>query len=360
MNRLFDTVFFDNTLRNYLYVAGFILLVLLFKKYLSRYIAGLLFRLVRIFAKGIDRSSFVAMVLAPLQSFLTILVTILALGRLNFPSALQVEIYSSSTKEILETASLIVLIVAFVWLLLRIIEFISEILQRRADLTPGHTDNQLVVFFKDFFKVLIIINGILMILKFALHINIGGLITALSIGGAAIALATRESLENLIASFIIFFDKPFTVGDLVKLQTVTGTVEKIGLRSTRIRTDQKTYVTVPNKQMVDNIMDNLSLRSQRRSVLLLELDAATSASRVTDLLQAIRNRMAELKKIESSSVYLLDIVRGSLQVQVEYFTAPIPIADFNALREEINLFVIQWMETNEVKLNGHPLDNQRS
>ena len=112
--------------------------------------------------------------------------------------------------------------------------------------------------------------------------------------------------------------------------------------------------------MVDNIMDNLSLRSQRRSVLLLELDAATSASRVTDLLQAIRNRMAELKKIESSSVYLLDIVRGSLQVQVEYFTAPIPIADFNALREEINLFVIQWMETNEVKLNGHPLDNQRS
>ncbi len=80
-------------------------------------------------------------------------------------------------------------------------------------------------------------------------------------------MATRESLENLIASFIIFFDKPFMVGDLVKVQSITGTVEKIGLRSTRIRTDQKTYVTMPNKQMVDSIMDNLSLRAPRRRLL---------------------------------------------------------------------------------------------
>ncbi|MFX4531874.1 mechanosensitive ion channel domain-containing protein, partial [Acinetobacter baumannii] len=91
------------------------------------------------------------------------------------------------------------------------------------------------LFFKDFFKVLIVINGILMIIHFSLHKNIGNLLTGLSIVGAALALATRESLENLIASFIIFFDKPFSAGDLVKVHAFTGVVEKIGLRSTRIR-----------------------------------------------------------------------------------------------------------------------------
>ena len=92
----------------------------------------------------------------------------------------------------------------------------------------------------------------LVIIRFAFGWNIGSLLTGLSIVGAAIALALKESLENLIASFIIFFDKPFATGDLVKVNAITGTVEKIGLRSTRIRTEQKTFVTVPNKQMVDH------------------------------------------------------------------------------------------------------------
>jgi MscS family membrane protein len=89
-----------------------------------------------------------------------------------------------------------------------------------------------------------------MILHFAFNLDVGSFLTGLSIVGAAVALSLRESLENLIASFVIFFDKPFTTGDVVKVQGITGTVEKIGLRSTRIRTEQKTYVTVPNKQMV--------------------------------------------------------------------------------------------------------------
>ena len=104
------------------------------------------------------------------------------------------------------------------------------------------------------------------------------MLTGLSIVGAAVALALRESLENLIASFIIFFDKPFTLGDLVKVQNITGNVEKIGLRSTRIRTDQKTYITVPNKQMVDSILDNLSLRTQLKGELRLQVALSTSSS----------------------------------------------------------------------------------
>ncbi len=266
MDKLLDSVFLDNTIRNYLLVGGSILLAVLFKRYLSRYIAGLIYRIIHRFASGVDKKSFVNLVVSPLETFLLLLVCIVSLDKLNFPQLFNINLYKIQLHGLIDGVAIIVMIVAFNWLLLRIIDFVAMILQHKADLTPDQADNQLVVFFRDFFKALVVIMGVLMVLKLAFHYPITNLITALSIGGAAIALATRESLENLIASFIIFFDKPFMVGDLVKVQSITGTVEKIGLRSTRIRTDQKTYVTMPNKQMVDSIMDNLSLRTQRRAL----------------------------------------------------------------------------------------------
>ena len=114
------------------------------------------------------------------------------------------------------------------------------------------------------------------------------ILASLGLAGAAFALAAKESIENLIASFVIFFDKPFTAGDVLKVNNISGTVEKIGLRSTRIRTDQKTYVTVPNKQMVDSIVDNLSLRTQRKGELRLELSLSTPAAMWTRFVDGVR------------------------------------------------------------------------
>ncbi|HYC28519.1 MAG TPA: mechanosensitive ion channel domain-containing protein, partial [Chitinophagaceae bacterium] len=231
MNSFLDQTFLDNTLRVYLVVAGILLFAFLFKRFFSKYLAGLLFRVVNRLARGVDKAPFINLVVQPMDIFLLILITMAALEKLRWPSVLQFEIYRISFHSIIESVSIIILVVSFIWLLLRIIDFIAMILEQKADLTPEQTDNQLIIFFKDFFKVVLVLIGILMILKFAFSFAIGSLVTGLSIATAAIALATRESLENLIASFIIFFDKPFTVGDLVKVQQVTGTVEKIGLRS---------------------------------------------------------------------------------------------------------------------------------
>jgi MscS family membrane protein len=332
-------------------VAGTILLVLFLKRYLSRYIAGLLFRIVRKIAKGIDKPSFVNLVVSPLETFLLLVVSIISLDKLNFPAALNIKVYKVSLHNLIDGIAIIVVIITFIWLLLRIIDFIAMILHQKAEQAHDQQDNQLVVFFKDFFKVMFVIVGFLMVLKFAFSYPITNLITALSIGGAAIALSTRESLENLIASFIIFIDKPFMVGDVVKVQTITGTVEKIGLRSTRIRTDQKTYVTMPNKQMVDSVMDNLSLRTQRRGFMQLELSADTSKETVQQLVLGIQH-LLQLRKdqIESSSVFLSDIIKNSFVVQLEFFTAPIPIGDFNAIRQDLYLSVIEMMEEMNIRL----------
>jgi MscS family membrane protein len=351
MGSFLDKIFLDNTIKSYFIVAGTLFLIFLLKRLLSRYVAGLLFALITRFVRGVDKKSFVKLVVSPLEVFLLVLASIIALDKLTFPRLLNVVIYKANVREFVDAISVIILIIVFIWLLLRIMDFIAMILHHRADQTADPADNQLVVFFKDFFKVVLVIFGILLILKFAFHYNISNLLTGLSIATAAIALATRESLENLIASFIIFFDRPFTMGDQVKVHEITGTVERIGLRSTRIRTDQKTYVTVPNKQMVDSILDNLSLRTQRRALVQLELHAETPHDVVNQFVQRVKNQLSQRKdQVESHTVFLSDILKNAFIIHIEYFTAPIPVADFNELRQQVNLSLINLMEDMNIKL----------
>ena len=329
--------------------------VILLKRFISRYLASLLFRVVNKIWKDVDKKSFTNLLIQPLGFFLLILISIIALDKLVFPKVLNIDVYNYSVKQIIHAVATIVLVISFIWLLLRIVDFIAIILEKKANLTPDQSDNQLIVFFRDFFKAVIVIIGIMMALNYAFNLNVGSLITGLSIVGAGIALALRESLENLIASFIIFFDKPFTTGDLVKVNNITGTVEKIGLRSTRIRSEQKTYVSVPNKQMVDSILDNLSLRTQRKGELKLEIGLTTNSSAIESLIRSIK-KIAERKEIEDSHVLLSDITAQALIINVDYFTAPVTINEFNAIKQEINLSILKLMEELQIEIAGANTD----
>jgi len=351
MGSFLDKVILDNSIKSYLIVAGSLLLIFLFKRLLSRYLAGVLFAIVRRMVRGVDKTSFIKLVVSPLEVFLLVLLSLIVFNKLTFPQDLNVDIYKFNVREFVDAISTIVLVIVFIWLLLRIMDFIAMILHHRADQSADAADNQLVVFFKDFFKVVLIIFGILLILKFAFHYNISNLLTGLSIATAAIALATRESLENLIASFIIFFDRPFTMGDQVKVHDITGIVERIGLRSTRIRTDQKTYVTVPNKQMVDSILDNLSLRTQRRAFVQLKLHAETPHDTINQFVLRVKNYLNQRKdKVENYNVFLSDIQENAFLIHVEFFAAPIPVADFFELRQQVNLAIINLMGEMNIKL----------
>jgi MscS family membrane protein len=351
MNDFLEQIWWGNPVKNYFIVLTIILFVWILRRFISRYFAGLLFRLVKRIWKNIDKNSFTNLVVQPLGLFLLILVSIIALHKLKFPEELNADLYEYSIKRIIHCVGTIILIISFVWLLLRITDFIAFILERKANLTPDQTDNQLVVFFRDFFKVVVSIIGILMILKFAFGFNVSNMLTGLSIIGAAVALALRESLENLIASFIIFFDKPFTAGDLVKVQNITGNVEKIGLRSTRIRTDQKTFVTVPNKQMVDSILDNLSLRTQLKGELRLQVALSTPSSLLEQLVKGIKKTMQH-KEIESATVALNDIALNAFLIHVDYFTGPLTHDEFIMVKEEINLEVLKLMEGLQIEIAG--------
>jgi MscS family membrane protein len=357
MKRFLQQVFFDNTVQDYLLTAGIIAVVFLLKRIISRLVAKSAGRLFRRHWKDLNETRLIALVVQPLGLFLVAFISIIVLYRLRFPARLNSSIYKYTLQTIFHTAAIVIQIVLFVWLLLRIIDFIADLLQHRANLTADQSDNQLILFFKDFLKVVIGIIGLLMVLHLAFNYNIGSLLTGLSIVGAAIALALRESLENLIASFIIFFDKPFTTGDQVRVQNITGNVERIGLRSTRLRTSDKSYVTVPNKQMVDSILDNVSRRSQIRGEVLLQLNLQTTPDKIERLIGELKSYLAGIEEVQSSNVLFNDIRIQAYVVMIEFFTLPIEWRRFTAIKQGLNLYILQTLEKLEIKIAAQNQDN---
>jgi MscS family membrane protein len=348
-----NSSFLDNPISSYLWVILILVAMLLLKGIISRFLCSILYGFFPQAKKYVERKKFIALVLIPMEWFIVWTVAVFSLHKLIFPEALKFELYKLSTQDIADAIGKIILIVFFIRLLTRLIDFFALIFEAKANQTEDQSDNQLVVFFKDFFKAVAVILGVLMISRFVFNFNIANLITGLSIVTAAVALATRESLENLIASFIIFFDKPFTVGDLVKVENITGTVEKIGLRSTRIRTDQKTYVTMPNKKMVDNILDNLSLRTQRKAEIKLELSVYTAPKKIDELLAKAEVLLQQQEEIQTYTVVLNDIGLKSITILVEYFTASIDYSRFQQLKQEISLHLLRSMETLQIELSGN-------
>jgi MscS family membrane protein len=355
MHDFWNQIVFGNPLKKYILVAGTILFVIILNRVISRLIAGMLFHFIKKMASGLDRSSFVSLVVGPIGTFLVLFVSVSSVGKLHFPAELDFDINEISSKEISHAIGITFIVVGFIWLLLRIVDFIALILQRRARDSGDLRDNQLIVFFSDFLKVIIGIIGFLMVLDFAFRVNVSSILTSLGLAGAALALAAKESIENLIASFIIFFDKPFTAGDVVKVSNISGTVERIGLRSTRIRTDQKTYVTVPNKQMVDSIVDNLTLRTQRKGELRLELSLSTPSGILSKMIEGIK-AILKNDKVENSTAFLNDISGNAFLVNVDYFTLPVTQDEFNGIKQRVNLEVLHLMEELGVTVAGASTD----
>lgn len=349
---MFDKIILSNSVGNYCIVFGIIIFALLIKRFLSHSIASLLFLLIHKKWTSIEKRDFIALTLKPLSYFLVISIAIFSLGELQFPEAWSIKIHGILLSDIIEKAGNTIFIISFFYFVISFIDFVALLLELNIsdNSAKDKSHDQVVIFFRDLLKVVIVFVGLLFILRVAFNQDIGSLLTGLSIVGAALALAAKESIENLIASFIIFFDKPFFTGDTVKVNNITGTVEHIGLRSTRIRTGDKTLVTVPNKQMVDSVVDNWSMRTERRAEIILELNNETPSAATTTFIQALEQLLANEKTfINSAHVYFTDLNKNACTIKAEYFTAPIALSEFNLLKQQINTNIKKVMEAQQIK-----------
>lgn len=345
-----DQIILSNSIRSYLFIAAVLLGILLIKRLVSRFFASMIYTWIDKKNHSDLRKNHVHRLLVPIEQFLVFLVAIIAIYELKFPAAWDLKLFKLSLQQFLDAGVKLIFIVLLIRVSLRTLEFISIILENKARHSKDLSDDQLILFFRDFFKVILYIIGVLLVLRYVFNESIGNLVTSLSIVGAAVALSTRESLENIIASFIIFFDKPFTIGDLVKVSGFTGTIEKIGLRSTRIRTQEKTFITVPNKQMVDSIVDNISLRTERKIEMDLQLSVTTSARALADFANHMRTFLQSENDLNSCQVFVAESGKQYHALHIECLVnMPMDIDDFQLVRERLNLAAIEYANAQQIQ-----------
>lgn len=184
---------------------------------------------------------------------------------------------------------------------------------------------------------------ILLILQNAGY-NIGSLLAGLGIGGLAMALAAQHSLANIFGSVTILCDKPFVVGDRIKVDQYDGTVERIGLRSTVIRTLDGTVVSIPNRQMADASIENVSRRPTIKRMFTLNLVYDTSLDRMKKALTILRNILGKHPGVQDHWVYWENFGSHSLDILVIYWCKHLKYRDFLMANEEINFEIKRRFE----------------
>jgi len=153
--------------------------------------------------------------------------------------------------------------------------------------TETKLDDQLVPLIRKTMRFFVLVMGVILILQNNGY-NVASLIAGLGIGGLAVALAARDTLANFFGSITIFVDKPFRIGDWIKVGSVEGTVEEVGFRSTRIRTFYNSLVSVPNANISNNDVDNLGMREYRRLLTTLNLTYSTSPEQMEAFVEGIK------------------------------------------------------------------------
>ncbi len=190
-------------------------------------------------------------------------------------------------ERILRIAARFFLMLSSVLAAYRVTDLISEFFRSKASATTTKFDDLLIPLLRKTAKLFVTAMGVIYIAE-SLNIEILPLLTGLGIGGLAFAFAAKDTVENFFGSIAVIADRPFEVGDWVVINDTEGTVEELGLRSTRIRTFYNSLITVPNSTLVRANVDNYGKRRYRRFTCHLGLTYNTPPEKIEAFCAGIR------------------------------------------------------------------------
>jgi len=178
--------------------------------------------------------------------------------------------------------------------------------------------------------------GLILILS-NLGINVSSLIAGLGIGGLAIALAVKGILEDLFSTFSIHADKPFKVGDFIKIGDRSGTVEKIGIKSTRLRSSANEELIISNKELTSASIQNFKKIKERKVKLVFGVLYETPDEKMKRIPDMIKEIIGGVKKARFDRTHFTSFSASSLDFQVVYFVESSEYSDYMNAQQEINL-----------------------
>lgn len=342
--------YFNNTVSDYLWFVGIIVLGFVLQALFSKLLSRQLYRVVKHFAQNLHPQEFVNLLKKPVGRLMVLITLMLAFDRIMDPFGLRFKTGKSYIyfDDVLEQTFKVLLVLSITWILLRLSDFIAFVMKQQAEGENRPNDWPLIKFFKEIIKVIICIVGLLFILGTIFHVNVTSLVAGLGIGGLAIALAAQETIANLLGSFVIFLDKPFNAGDIIENTEVKGVVESVGFRSTKLRTFDKTLVTVPNKKLVDSALTNISRTNLRRVRFQFSLNKGTDMEQIKNVIKDIEELIdAEHLTAETKAVNFTDINEQGFVITVVYFVETQDLDVVVQIKEKINFKILEVLERNK-------------
>ncbi len=243
------------------------------------------------------------------------------------------------------TACTLVTSAGVLWGGFRSIDLGFGILAQRPWAADRPASRSLLAITARFTKVMIVLLGAIVVLA-QLGVSVGSLIAGLGIGGLAIALAAQKTVENLFGTLSIGVDQPMREGDFVKLGDVLGHVETIGLRSTRVRTLDRTVVTIPNGQLANERIESYAVRDRIRFACVLGLVYGTTPAQLRAVLADLEAVLRAHPKIwpDEVTVRFQQFGASSLDVDVIAWFQTIEFSEFRGIRQDLLLAFMEVVE----------------
>ena len=237
----------------------------------------------------------------------------------------------------LRIAAQVVTAAGAVWALYRLIDIVGNYMTEKAARTENKFDDLLVPIVTRSLKIFIVVVAIVFLAEYN-QWDYGSILTGLGLGGLAFALAAKDVVANIFGSFTILLDRPFQIGDWVIIGDVDGTVETVGIRSTRVRTFYNSLITVPNSELINRSVDNMGARRYRRIKTLISITYDTPPEKIEAFCEGIRQliRKHPYTRKDYYHVYLNQFAAASLDILLYCF---VEVPDWGTeLRERHRLF----------------------
>ncbi len=252
-------------------------------------------------------------------------------------------VYTFDFRGLLQKVHLVAVGMIAVWAAYRLVDVFASYLDDIAAGEDTTLKGQFLPLIKQGLRIFTVIVGGLTILA-SLEVDVIGLLAGLGVGGVAIALAAQDSVGNVIGTINVLVDRPFKVGDWIIVgDRVDGMVEEIGFRSTKVRTWPKTQMSIPNKVLATEIIDNWSRMPKRRVRMTVGVTYQTTPEEMEELLRRIRELLRGDEGVDQDFflVRFTEFGASSLDIFLYYFTKSIKWDEHLAVRERINLRIMK-------------------